>query len=475
MAPPRRVVDAFRRANVPIAPQEIVVVELPGFQPAAEIDLGLQPAGGAPFVLGGVSVQFNGLAAPMLAVRNGEIECITPAALAGQTLATVQVLKPGGPSGILNVDVGPNAAAFYQVLNADGTVNTPGNPALTGSTITFLFTGANLPASPATDGSIAGASGAPVAMPLDFRFSTQFALVQLSISTVSPVAGYVAGMYAAKVQVPQITGTMTVTMFAGYPIVFPYPTVYPTIAMTAITGSVVISAAGIVNAASYAGGAVAPGEIVDLFGAGLGPETLATLQLDYLGHVSTALAGTVVLFDGVAAPVLFTQAGQVGAVVPYAVSGKSVTQVQVLYQGSTSKTVSMPVVAVAPGIFTLDASGRGAGAVLNQNGTVNSAANPAAVGEYLSIFATGEGQTAPGGVDGKVAALPAPFPLAAVTATVGGVNATVQYAGGAPGLVAGVVQVNVQVPQGVTPGSAVAVVVTMGGRSTEANVTVAVR
>ena len=241
-------------------------------------------------------------------------------------------------------------------------------------------------------------------------------------------------------------------------------------------GSVSISANGVVNAASYAGGAVSPGEIVAIFGSGLGPGTLVGLQLDSRGYVSTSLAGTQVLFDGVAAPLIYTWAGQVSAVVPYAVSGKTSTQVQVSYQNQNSNLVAIPVTNAVPGIFTMDASGRGQGAIVNQDGTVNSADNPAAVGSYVSVYATGEGQTKPGGIDGKPGDTPAPTPIAQpVTVTVGGLNAQVQYAGGAPGQLAGLLQVNVQLPLKIAAGPSVPIVLSMGGQASQASVTLSVR
>jgi uncharacterized protein (TIGR03437 family) len=241
-------------------------------------------------------------------------------------------------------------------------------------------------------------------------------------------------------------------------------------------GSVSISANGVVNAASYAGGAVSAGEIVAVFGSGLGPSTLVGMQLDSRGYVSsTSLAGTQVFFDGVAAPLIYTWAQQVSAVVPYAVSGKTSTQIQVTYQGQNSNVVTMPVTNAVPGIFTMDASGVGQGAIVNQDGTVNSASNPAAIASYISVYATGEGQTRPGGIDGKPAETPAPVPIATVTATVGGLNADVQYAGGAPGALAGLLQVNVQVPQKIAAGPSVPIVLTIGGQKTLTGVTVSIR
>jgi len=243
-----------------------------------------------------------------------------------------------------------------------------------------------------------------------------------------------------------------------------------------IGSTVTISANGIGNAASYAGGSVAPGEIVVIFGSGLGPNTLAGLQLDSHGNVSTSLSGTQVLFDGIAAPLIYSQAKAVSAVVPYEVNGKNSTQVQVIYQGQPSNVVAMPVTSVMPGIFTDDASGRGQGAVVNQDGTMNSATNPAAAGSVVFFYATGEGQTVPGGVDGQPDGSPAPVPAGQpVTVTIGGINAQTMYAGGVPGLVAGVLQVNAQIPSGVATGNAVPIVLTIGGKASQTGATLAIR
>jgi uncharacterized protein (TIGR03437 family) len=236
-----------------------------------------------------------------------------------------------------------------------------------------------------------------------------------------------------------------------------------------------ISVSGISNAASYVGGGVSPGELVTIFGEGLGPGTLVGMQLDNQGRVATALSGTQVLFDGVAAPLVYAQERQVSAIVPYGVFGKSETKLQVSYQDRTSNSLSLPIVATALGIFSLDGSGRGAGAIINQDGTVNSPNNPASAGSVVFIYATGEGQTNPAGVDGKPNGYPAPVPLAEpVTATIGGATASVLYAGGVPGLVAGVLQINVEIPSGIPAASAAPIVLTIGGQASQPGVTVAV-
>jgi len=239
-------------------------------------------------------------------------------------------------------------------------------------------------------------------------------------------------------------------------------------------GTLSIYPTGIVNAASYAGGGVAPGEIVAIFGSGIGPNTLTNLQVGANGILATSLAGFQVLFDGTPAALIYVSSTQVSAVVPYEVSGKASTQVQVVYQGQASNAVSVPVTTSAPGIFSLSASGAGPGATLNQDNTVNSANNPAAPGSAIVLYATGEGQTDPPGVDGKLATTPLPAPVQAVTATVGGVNAKILYAGAAPTLVAGVIQVNLQLPQGVTAGNAVPVTLNVGGANSQTGVTVAI-
>jgi uncharacterized protein (TIGR03437 family) len=148
--------------------------------------------------------------------------------------------------------------------------------------------------------------------------------------------------------------------------------------------------------------------------------------------------------------------------------------VQVNYQGQLSNSVAEPVATVVPGVFTINVSGSGQGAIINQDGTVNSASNPAALGSTVSVYATGEGQTNPAGVDGSPDAPPLPQPVTQpVTSTVGGAAATVTYAGGVSGLVAGLLQVNVQILQGISTGNAVPIVLIIGGTTSQANVTVA--
>jgi uncharacterized protein (TIGR03437 family) len=157
------------------------------------------------------------------------------------------------------------------------------------------------------------------------------------------------------------------------------------------------------------------------------------------------LAGTQVLFDGVAAPLTFTSSTQVGTVVPFDVSG-STTQVQVVYNGQTSAAFSVPVRSAAPSLFSSDGNGGGAG-VINPDGTANEPYNPAPAGSVVTFYATGGGLTIPASVDGELAnSLPFPVPLLPVTVLIGGQSVEVQYAGAAPGMVAGMLFVVVRLP-----------------------------
>ena len=228
------------------------------------------------------------------------------------------------------------------------------------------------------------------------------------------------------------------------------------------------------NAASNLSGPVSPGEVIVLYGSNLGPAKLTQYHVDSSGLVDCQLAGTTVQVNGACAPIIYTSSTQVAAIVPYSVSG-STAQVTVTYQGQTTAAGSLPVAPSAPGLFTLDSTGKGPAAAVNQDGTINSAATPAKSGDVILLYATGEGQTTPSGADGKPAAVPLPQPNLPVTVTIGGQNVKPQYAGGAPGEVAGVMQINVQVPSGIQHGNAVPVLVQVGAVSSQAGVTIAVR
>jgi uncharacterized protein (TIGR03437 family) len=247
-------------------------------------------------------------------------------------------------------------------------------------------------------------------------------------------------------------------------------------AITQAGQGIVFSAASVANGASFQSGGIAPGEIITIFGSGLGPTAGATLQLNATNTaITNNLAGTQVLFDGLPSPMIYASATQVSAIVPYSLAGSVATAMQIAVQGVRSASVPVQVVQASPAIFTIPSKGTGQGAVLNQDYTVNSAANPAPIGSVLQIFATGGGAVTPSVADGLLTATPLPINVLKVSATIGGLPAQVLFSGGAPGLVSGVLQVNVLIPVGVTPGPAVALAIQAGTIAAPAGVTVAIQ
>jgi astacin len=229
-----------------------------------------------------------------------------------------------------------------------------------------------------------------------------------------------------------------------------------------------------VNAASLAPGAVAPGEIVTVFGANLGPAQPAVFQFDGSGKAPAELAGTRVTFDGVPAPILLASAGQSTVVVPHSVAGTSSARMVVQYQGVQSAAMSLGVAGSAPGIFAADGSGRGQGAILNEDGvTPNSPQNPAPRGSIVALYATGFGRTDPPGEDGAAPAGAPARPLLPVRLTIGGISAEILSI--TPYYVSGLMEVRARVPSYIEPGDYVPVLLTVGERSSLPAVTVSVR
>ena len=232
--------------------------------------------------------------------------------------------------------------------------------------------------------------------------------------------------------------------------------------------------ADVVNAASGLSGPVAPGEMVVVYGTGLGPSNLAGPQLNASQRLSTSVAGVRILFNGVAAPLIYEQANQVAAIVPVAVAAASEVTVRAEYQGRAMSSFSLPVNSTRPGLFTMDQSGQGQGAILNQDASVNSNGNPAARGSIVVLYGTGQGASDPDWAEDELASSPLPKPLNPVTVKIGGQLAEVLYAGAAPGYAA-VMQINARVPAKIQPGKAVPVIVSVGPASSQPGVTLAVK
>jgi uncharacterized protein (TIGR03437 family) len=160
---------------------------------------------------------------------------------------------------------------------------------------------------------------------------------------------------------------------------------------------------------------------------------------------------------------IYASAGQVSAVAPFGLQGRASTKVQVEYLGVASAPIAIPVATALPGIFTVNASGKGA------------AIAAAAGSSTIVIYATGGGAMTPAVADGTTVQPTLSRVSQNVTARIGGVPATVAYAGVAPGIVTGVLQINLTIPAGVSRGSAVPVDVTVGGVTSQSGVTVTVQ
>lgn len=233
----------------------------------------------------------------------------------------------------------------------------------------------------------------------------------------------------------------------------------------------------IVGAADFRERPIAPGQILSLFGANIGPEIALGAQLDEAGRLATKLGPTRVLFNGTAAPLVFAAKNQVSAIAPFFLAELSSVRIEVEVDGATSRPITAETAATAPAVFTLSQTGVGQGAVLHQDFSVNGPNNPARAGDAIQIYLSGGGQTSPPGVDGEITPLRQPFPVlrAQTTVRIGGRNAQVLYAGSAPGLLQGVNQINVIVPRDLPADNETPLEITVGGETIQGGVTIAVR
>jgi uncharacterized protein (TIGR03437 family) len=243
----------------------------------------------------------------------------------------------------------------------------------------------------------------------------------------------------------------------------PSPTIDPSGTINNMTGTV--------NAASYER-PVAPGSIAAVFGSNLAigesdPE-VATPLLNTLSESSFTIGGRV-------APLYFASPGQVNLQIPWTLAGLTQAPIQATVDGETSNLQMVSLAPFGPGIFTMDATGTGQGAILiAPTDQLAAPDHPVLRGEYISIFCTGLGAVTNQPATGAPAlAMPLSFTLIMPTVSIGGAEAVVSYSGLAPGF-AGLYQVNAIVPEGTSAGSAVPVVLSIGG-VTSNTVTIAVQ
>lgn len=223
----------------------------------------------------------------------------------------------------------------------------------------------------------------------------------------------------------------------------------------------------IAHAATFQTGPVAPGEIVSLFGTGLGPTEPAGFRPGE--SLPLELAGARVLLDGEATPLLFASAGELKAVLPEKIADSGMISVTVEYQGKRSETLKLDVVSAAPGIFTFDNSGKGQAAALREDGSLNSSSNAASRTEVITLMATGLGLTRRNlEADGRLE------PFLPVEVFIGGLPAEVLESEADSALPQGLFRVRIRIPEGLPVGPA-AVLVRAGDFSSRPDVTVSVQ
>jgi uncharacterized protein (TIGR03437 family) len=212
----------------------------------------------------------------------------------------------------------------------------------------------------------------------------------------------------------------------------------------------------VLNAATQAGTAgISPGELITLTGFGIGPDIGVAYQPDSKGNAPTQLAGVQVLFDGVPVPILYAQSRQVNAIAPVGLTANGIKHVMVTYNNQQFGPAVAQTIFGNPGIFRQQIGQSAQAVAINQDGTLNGSSNPAPRGSVVAVWGTGYGQTNPscqsGGLNVAYAA-PLSFGISALIVDVGSLT-SVQYAGSAPTLPCGVVQINFQVPMNIAPGT----------------------
>jgi uncharacterized protein (TIGR03437 family) len=238
-------------------------------------------------------------------------------------------------------------------------------------------------------------------------------------------------------------------------------------------GEPVFTTEGVVSAAGFRGGPIAPGQIISIFGSGLGPREGAVPLLDGSSTLPTHLAGTRVTIDRQNAALLYAGFNQINLIAPYFTRPGRDVPIVIHALSGEAETIFVRTAPSAPGLFTSDGTGLGNGAILNEDFSLNLPANPAERGSIIVVFGTGEGATDPPGRTGQLASDPLPRPVLPVQVRVGGVEAEVLFAGAAPGF-AGLLQLNVRVPSAPTAGDAVPIELQVGDATSQSGVTVAI-
>jgi uncharacterized protein (TIGR03437 family) len=362
----------------------------------------------------------------------------------------VRLVQAGGPPSIA---VAP-ATLTFTAANASATptsqnltvTNTGGGTLNWAASATTASGGAWLTATPATGSSIAGKAGVKItvsANPTGLASGDYYGTVALD-SSFAPNS-------------PQVT---TVRLTVTYPSASSAPQVSP---------------AGVVHGASFTPkGPVAPGSIVSIFGTSLADHSILASTLP----LPNQLAGASVTIGGRTLPLLYVSEKQINAQLPFGLLPNVTEQLVVTRDNMISAPEQVSVVASEPGVFTVNQSGIGPAVVtaVHTDGTENpvDANHPATAGDVLVIYCTGLGEVNPRAVAGfPIPLQPESMVVDPVTATIGGINVPVQFAGATSGFV-GLYQVNVAVPSGIGPSATTPLVLSQGGHASR-TVTIATK
>lgn len=226
-----------------------------------------------------------------------------------------------------------------------------------------------------------------------------------------------------------------------------------------------VSRAGVVNAFSGATGPLAPGEIVSIYGSGLGPVEGVAFAFDPLtGRLPASGPGVSVTFNGIAAPLYYAQSEQLNIQVPYELQGAESAELVVRVNGSASEPIQLRLAPSSPGLFPRP---------FHPDGSEVTLQRPASAGGIVTYFATGQGLTTPPSQTGSYPVNGFPEPAARTTLTIGGQPAEILFRGQAPGA-AGVMQINARVPESSTDGE-LPVVLSIGESTSQPGVLIPVR
>jgi uncharacterized protein (TIGR03437 family) len=425
------------------------------------------------YLLGGAAP-----ASQTISVTSGQALSISVSVTGG---AWLTVTPPSGTTpATLTAAVNPiNLAA--NTYNATVTISAPGasnTPQVVNVTLTVSST-PTMSASPSSLSFMARTGGgAPAAQTINLTGTSAFSFTAsatggtwlsvtpasgttpASLSVAVNPAGLGAGSYSASI-------TVTAASASNSPL-----NIGVTLTISATQSGPAIS--GVFDAAGFDPDPFAPGSIVAIFGIRLGPDFGVPFLLNSDGKLDSNLAGVRVLVDGVPATPLFVYKYQINAILPFTMNASGQAVIQVEYNGVSSPGFSIRQSPSAIGIFTANATGKGPGAILNQDGSLNTAANPADKGSVIALYADGGGMVDPPMNAGDVAGTHLSTLTLPVSATINGADVQVPYAGIAPGLVVGVNQINVRLPPDIPSGSQ-PIMVTVGSSRSHSNVTVFVK